>query len=245
MENQTRFDLNAAIENWRNELAAQPNLASDDRRELETHLRDAIAGFQQRGLNDEESFWLARKRVGQPHRLRHEYVKANPSGVWRERFFWTAVILLAIRAWTEISSFVCSLCQGIAVHILHNHHSVSPFIVWLSNSPTSDIELRYLSLLPVVGIIFLLACGKLGQRFLWIQNIFSSRRRFLFVSLPVFLVYFLLVGSAGLQYVSQPSGIPSSSVALKELMDLVYITLLIFIIAWLMPTQNRKTPKRA
>jgi hypothetical protein len=60
MENQTRFDLNAAIENWRNELAAQPNLASDDRRELETHLRDAIAGFQQRGLNDEESFWLAR-----------------------------------------------------------------------------------------------------------------------------------------------------------------------------------------
>jgi len=56
MENQTRFDLNAAVENWRNELAAQPNLAPDDRRELETHLRDAIAGFQQRGLNDEESF---------------------------------------------------------------------------------------------------------------------------------------------------------------------------------------------
>jgi hypothetical protein len=59
MENQTRFDLNAAIENWRQELAAQSGLTPDDRRELETHLRDAIAGFQQRGLNDEESFWLA------------------------------------------------------------------------------------------------------------------------------------------------------------------------------------------
>jgi hypothetical protein len=47
MENQTRFNLNAAVEKWRNELAAQPNLAADDRRELETHLRDAIAGFQQ------------------------------------------------------------------------------------------------------------------------------------------------------------------------------------------------------
>jgi hypothetical protein len=65
MENQTRFDLNAAVENWRNELAAQPNLASDDRRELETHLRDAIAGFQQRGLNDKESFQLAREKIGQ------------------------------------------------------------------------------------------------------------------------------------------------------------------------------------
>src|SRR5271170_3925611 len=88
MENQTRFDLNAAIENWRNELAAQPNLASDDRRELETHLRDAITGFQQRGLNDEESFWLARRRVGQPQQLGEEFVKADPAKVWRERVFW-------------------------------------------------------------------------------------------------------------------------------------------------------------
>ena len=56
MENQTRYDLNAAIENWRSELAAQVGLTTEIRRELETHLRDAIAGFQQRGLNDEESF---------------------------------------------------------------------------------------------------------------------------------------------------------------------------------------------
>jgi hypothetical protein len=90
MENQTRYDLNAAVENWRNELAAQPNLASDDRRELETHLRDTIAGFQQRGLNDEESFWLARRR-GQPQQLVEEFVKANPTAVWRERVFWVAL----------------------------------------------------------------------------------------------------------------------------------------------------------
>ena len=94
MENQTRFDLNAAIENWRQELAAQPNLASDDRRELETHLRDAIAGFQQRGLNDEESFWLARRRVGQPQQLGEEFVKADPAKVWRERVFWMAISLV-------------------------------------------------------------------------------------------------------------------------------------------------------
>ena len=55
METQTRYDLNAAIENWRAELAAQANLTAEIRRELETHLRDAITGFQQRGLNDEES----------------------------------------------------------------------------------------------------------------------------------------------------------------------------------------------
>jgi hypothetical protein len=81
MENKARFDLNAAIENWQNELAAQPNLVPDDRRELETHLRDAIAGFQQRGMDDKESFWLACHRVGQPQQLGEEFVKANPAAV--------------------------------------------------------------------------------------------------------------------------------------------------------------------
>ena len=94
MENQTRFDLNAAVENWGHELAAQPPLAPDNRRELETHLRDALAELKARGLNDEESFWLARRRVGQPQKIAEEFVKADPAQVWRERFYWMAVALV-------------------------------------------------------------------------------------------------------------------------------------------------------
>ena len=75
METQTRYNLNAAIENWRQEMASQANLTAEVRRELETHLHDAIAGFQHRGLNDEESFWLARHRVGQPQKLNEEFMK--------------------------------------------------------------------------------------------------------------------------------------------------------------------------
>jgi hypothetical protein len=75
MENQTRFDLNAAIENWRQELAAQPNLASDDRRELEAHLRDAIAGFRRKGLTEAESFKSACERVGQLRQIGSEFQK--------------------------------------------------------------------------------------------------------------------------------------------------------------------------
>src|SRR5450631_2113639 len=109
METQTRYDLNAAIENWRNELAAQPNLAADDRRELETHLRDAIAGFQQRGLNDEESFWLARKRVGQPKQICEEFVKANPTAVWRERIFWLGSIYFLLGTTDYVRIFISRL----------------------------------------------------------------------------------------------------------------------------------------
>jgi hypothetical protein len=82
MANQTRFDLNAAIENWRNELAAQPNLTADDRRELETHLRDAIAGFRRRGLSEAESFKSACERVGQLRQIGHEFQK-NRTGKTR------------------------------------------------------------------------------------------------------------------------------------------------------------------
>ena len=75
MENQTRFDLNAAVENWRSELAAQPNLTSDNRRELETHLRDLISEFRRKGLNEEKSFRQACKKVGQLRQIGKEFQK--------------------------------------------------------------------------------------------------------------------------------------------------------------------------
>jgi hypothetical protein len=108
MENQTRFDLNAAVENWRNELAAQPNLVPDDRRELETHLRDLISEFRRKGLNEYESFVLARRRVGQPQQIGEEFVKANPTAVWRARVFWMAISLVGSYVFTTWKDFFAS-----------------------------------------------------------------------------------------------------------------------------------------
>src|SRR5580692_4515854 len=87
MATETRFNLNAAMENWRNELAAQPQLSSDNRRELERHLTDSMAELRQRGLNEEESFWLAQRRMGRPQMLAEEFEKASPVNVWRSRLF--------------------------------------------------------------------------------------------------------------------------------------------------------------
>jgi hypothetical protein len=135
MENQTRFDLNAAIESWRQELAAQPNLASDDRRELETHLRDAIAGFQQHDLNDEESFWLARKRVGQPQQISEEFVKADPAKAWRERIFWMALGIIMFLLLTQILTFAV----GIALY--HLFPSLHELYVKSGSWPTDAVVL--------------------------------------------------------------------------------------------------------
>jgi hypothetical protein len=102
METQTRFNLNAAIQNWQQELAAQSNLTMEARRELEAHVRDTVADLQKRGLNDEESFWLARRRVGQPDKLGEEFGKADMVKPWRKGLLWLAVALFAFPFWQSI-----------------------------------------------------------------------------------------------------------------------------------------------
>lgn len=262
MESQTRYDLNAAIENWRSELAAQAGLTAEVRRELETHLRDAIAGFQQRGLNDQESFWLACKRVGQPPQLAEEFVKANPAAVWRERIFWAAVILLAIRLWSGISSLAWAIFKTSVTtpYFLNNYRSVSPFPDWvrfylplpsdidlyeLLFSPASTMVFNFLSLLPVVGIALLLSRGRLSRSFSWMQFFFRSRRRFLLIAATLFSFYFLLLTNSLLRFESQSNGSALTVVAIAHLMSLLYPAILIAVIAWLLPPPNQKTPKRA
>jgi hypothetical protein len=173
MENQTRFDLNAAIETWRNELAAQPNLASDDRRELETHLRDALASFQQRGLNDEESFWLARRRVGQPRQLGEEFVKADLAKAWRERIFWMALGIIVFWELTQILTFAAGITLYYLFPSLHELYIKSGF--W----PTDAVVL-------IIGIG--LARGSYAQS---MKLMWFLKNRFHLVSFVVILALLL------------------------------------------------------
>jgi hypothetical protein len=95
MATQTRFDLNAAIEGWRNELAAQRNLSPDASRELETHLQDSIAVLQERGLSEEEAFLVARKRIGELPLLNREF-KRGEARHWERPLAFEAWIVFAV-----------------------------------------------------------------------------------------------------------------------------------------------------
>ena len=77
MENQTRFDLNAAVENWRKELAAQRQLSFDNQRELEEHLANLMAEFCKKGMNEKEAFRLACLRIGSLRKLNKEFKKGR------------------------------------------------------------------------------------------------------------------------------------------------------------------------
>jgi hypothetical protein len=244
MENQTRFDLNAAVENWRNELAAQPNLASDDRRELETHLRDAIAGFQQRGLNDEESFWLARRRVGQPQPLGEEFEKADLAKVWRERVFWMVLAYLVISLW------------GASENVFFNFFSTS--LVKNTSIGTTMFYGNCFRLifdwLPILVCAWLLAKGRLGFNYPKLVVFFRSRSHLAIASTS----WIFINSGVTIWYRLQSLKLTNSGYASSHIpaivwanlwSNLFYITiwplLLVTLLIWLMSPQNRKTPKRA
>ena len=234
METQTRYDLNTAFENWRAELAAQPNLTAEVRRELETHLRDAIAGFQQRGLNDEESFWLACKRVGRPQQLGEEFCKIDPVAVWRERIFWMWLALF-------LSNTLGSIGYSLAV-------AVRPLSTQAANAVVAweilQITLLFVSMLIPLVLAIGLAKGKWVGQFSKLMQIAGNRRRLTMTALACILLsstvrivsWEIFISKSHLRSdVVWPNSIPSASYAL--------ITGLLLV--WLMPSQNRKTPKRA
>ncbi|WP_299102554.1 hypothetical protein [uncultured Winogradskyella sp.] len=77
MENRTEFNLNEKIEVWKSELSKKSNMTSDNIDELESHLLDLINDLENKGLNIEESFLIARKRIGRTDEICAEFDKIN------------------------------------------------------------------------------------------------------------------------------------------------------------------------
>jgi hypothetical protein len=58
------FELEASLQVWKDQLRQRKTLLNEDIEELEQHVRDSIAAHRDRGLTEEESFWVAIGRVG-------------------------------------------------------------------------------------------------------------------------------------------------------------------------------------
>ena len=64
MEHKNQFDLERAVESWRQQLSASEGISAGGLDELETHLHDSMEALGAKGLNPEESFLIARRRLG-------------------------------------------------------------------------------------------------------------------------------------------------------------------------------------
>ena len=257
MENQTRFDLNAAVENWQQELAAQPELTPDVRRELETHVRDTVTDLQRRGLNDEESFWLARRRAGQPKQLGEEFAKADPAKVWRERLFWVVVILFVLNLWGTITSglvFAFHTNSGpipkIWVEAILPAWIVFYMPRWLMEIPTYTIVQSFVwltGILPIVCFAFLLRKDRFNRIALGARFLFPSRLPFiawafaLFIAVELFRLFMMTKAKGMLPGVGGWTGLVAMQFFLSTIWPLSHIAFM----AWLMPDKKLPSLKRA
>jgi hypothetical protein len=88
MENSTSFDLNKAIDRWRQQQSQSGTLNRSDLDELESHLRDSVGNLESGGLAAEEAWLVAHHRFGAAEKVEQEYAKVHPARVWSHRVIW-------------------------------------------------------------------------------------------------------------------------------------------------------------
>ena len=64
MESNNEFNLQEQIDHWLSKIKSEPSITESDSEELKSHLLDSIDKLKYSGLNDEEAFWVASRRIG-------------------------------------------------------------------------------------------------------------------------------------------------------------------------------------
>ncbi|KXO89012.1 permease prefix domain 1-containing protein [Tsukamurella pseudospumae] len=76
--------VDAQIRQWRGYLEGRRKLRPEDVDELESHLRDTISDLEARGLDGDESFLVAVKRMGAADAVAHEFAREHSDRLWKQ-----------------------------------------------------------------------------------------------------------------------------------------------------------------
>lgn len=71
------FDLDQALARWRDHMGDQRLSDPDVLNELESHLRDEFEAQVRSGIEPQQAFDSATKRIGSPDTLRHEFARSS------------------------------------------------------------------------------------------------------------------------------------------------------------------------
>lgn len=77
-------ELEAQIDRWRGYVQRNRAISPADVDELEDHLREQIADRQATGLDDEEAFLVAIKRLGNLDAVSHEFAREHSERLWKQ-----------------------------------------------------------------------------------------------------------------------------------------------------------------
>jgi hypothetical protein len=77
-------ELEAQIDKWRTYVQARQAISATDVDELEDHLRGQVADLRATGLDDEEAFLIAIKRLGNLDAVSREFAREHSERLWKQ-----------------------------------------------------------------------------------------------------------------------------------------------------------------
>ncbi len=80
----TDVELEAQIDRWRTYVQGRQAISPSDVDELEDHLRGQVADLRATGLDDDEAFLIAIKRVGNLDMVSREFAREHSERLWKQ-----------------------------------------------------------------------------------------------------------------------------------------------------------------
>ncbi len=114
-----RTGLEAQIDHWRWYVLRRQAISSADVDEMEDHLRERIAELRASGLDDEEAFLVAIKRMGSLDAISREFALEHSDRLWKQLVFVPdGVDVAGARPWRELAAVLgLAVGAGVAVKV--------------------------------------------------------------------------------------------------------------------------------
>lgn len=175
-ERNFEFNIHDQINNWVVHLKSEPSITESDSEELKSHLLDLIDEFKKAGLDEEEAFWVASKRMGRSFEWRADYEEVNkPLIQMRRSLFILAGVLAYFLLYYFIKFSSKLLFIGLLLQKTDGYYSIN----WVY---------RYLIGVHFVFILFVLSIYLLEKKTVsFIENVKMKPKHTLFLLLTTII----------------------------------------------------------
>jgi hypothetical protein len=178
-EQNPAFNCNEQIDKWINNITQEGSLTEDDGEELRSHLYDSMDELKKAGLDDEEAFLIAGKRLGNSGDWRDEFEKMNKGIIQMRR---SVVILSGILAYFLVYYIV--LFTSKLIFLISSYFANNEFLVSVNWVKRFIFSVYFLFILLFASIFFME------------ERVLSFFERLKFRPITVLIILFITVGFA-------------------------------------------------
>ena len=149
MERNIEFNLQEQISNWVRHLNTEPSITESDSEELKSHLLDLIDELKEAGLDEEEAFWVASKRIGSSSEWEADYGEVNKPLIQMRR---SLFILAGVLCYFLLYYFIKFSSKLLLIILLLNKTDGYQAVTWTSKYL---IGIHFVFIFFAVSIYFL------------------------------------------------------------------------------------------